>query len=423
MLLGSASYDTFRSTRMFSGLDGLRALSVIAVLWQHTSGNPGPSFFSRGAFGVEFFFAISGFLITTLLLRERDRNGRISLTGFYIRRTMRIFPLYYLVLLTYIVLTFGFKSDTAQGREFISNIPAFATYTSNWFVDLASGQGVTFYFAWSLATEEQFYLFWPPLLVAALLGASLIGGTKRSDNLAKRSASRRAAVWHAVLPLTMLTAGIVINQLSLAAANQVGGKSNAPLIVTILASLSLPILLGSSAAILLHRRRIYEAIAPVMSALWCAPLLAAATLASLAWDTPKQLTQVCMVLLVVSICVTERTLLHPVLRWGPLAYVGRISYGIYLLHMLCANALRPAFGERFSIPLFLATTVLVVGVAGTSFRWLETPLVQLARRLSNRVQKRRAARLEQHEQQSVSSTATHVNSLSERGTACMRQAS
>src|SRR5690606_25824375 len=93
------SYAAFQSTKTFGALDALRTFSVIAVIWHHTSGTPGPEFFQKGAFGVDFFFAISGFLITTLLLRERRRNGRISLRGFYIRRFFRIMPIYYLVLL------------------------------------------------------------------------------------------------------------------------------------------------------------------------------------------------------------------------------------------------------------------------------------------------------------------------------------
>lgn len=383
VLRGSARYDDFRSTRTFGALDGLRALSVIAVIWQHTSGNPGPEFFSKGGFGVEFFFAISGFLITTLLLRERDREGRISLRGFYARRTFRIMPLYYLVLAVYVVLTLGLRADTEEGRGFIANLPAFATYTSNWFVDLDSGDTVTFYFAWSLATEEQFYLFWPPFLVLCFIAAGSIG---------------RGAL---ALPLALLGSLVLIGQLAIA-------SSSDALAVTILASLSLPILLGSAAALLLHRRRVFEAVAPVLSAPWCAPLLAAVMLASLVWDTPKQLTQVSMVLLVASLCVTERTVLHPALRWRPLAHIGVVSYGIYLMHMLCANALRLVLPEHYGVALFAGTTLLVVAVASASHRWIETPLVAAGRRLSARLQERQAAKEARRKERGPAAGAVEV---------------
>lgn len=154
-------HERFRSTRFFASLDGLRCLSILAVIWHHTAGHSFDLALSRrGHHGVTLFFAISGFLITTLLLREKQRLGDISLRKFYMRRSLRIFPLYYTVLLIYIALVAAMERGTHAGREFWGNLPAYATYTSNWFVDL-KGERVIFYFAWSLATEEQFYLVWP----------------------------------------------------------------------------------------------------------------------------------------------------------------------------------------------------------------------------------------------------------------------
>ena len=162
-------FASFMSVRNFSALDGLRAVSVLAVIWSHASGVHDLALLNQGRRGVDFFFAISGFLITTLLLREHSRSGGISLRDFYFRRTLRIFPLYYAVLCLYCVLAFLTLSGKPKGAEFWNNLPAFLTYTSNWFVSADhAGDGVTFYFAWSLATEEQFYLFWPPLMVLAL---------------------------------------------------------------------------------------------------------------------------------------------------------------------------------------------------------------------------------------------------------------
>ena len=90
----------FVETRHFPALDGLRGLSILAVIWHHAVDPAG----IWGYFGVSLFFAISGFLITTLLLRERAATGRISLRNFYMRRTLRIFPLYYAVVALYVVV-------------------------------------------------------------------------------------------------------------------------------------------------------------------------------------------------------------------------------------------------------------------------------------------------------------------------------
>ena len=155
-------YKTFKGTIFFSSLDGLRCLSILAVIWHHTGRYVEAINLTRaGALGVDLFFAISGFLITTLLLRERERWGSISIRAFYIRRALRIFPLYYTVIILYVISVYALERNTPVGRQFFDNLPYFLTYTANWFVGL-DGR-VIFYFAWSLSTEEQFYLVWPTL--------------------------------------------------------------------------------------------------------------------------------------------------------------------------------------------------------------------------------------------------------------------
>ena len=181
-----ANFDRFVAIRRFGALDGLRAMSAIAVVWEHSMVTPIPSSTHKGLhgvhlgfMGVNLFFAISGFLITSLLLRERTGSGGISLRKFYARRALRIFPLYYALLLVHIVLVAAIRRHSPEGIRFFHALPAYATYTCNW---LAPGDHVPFAFAWSLATEEQFYLLWPPLLVATLT----IGGWKRSLAAARR---------------------------------------------------------------------------------------------------------------------------------------------------------------------------------------------------------------------------------------------
>jgi hypothetical protein len=176
------AHEEFLRTRIFPGLDGLRCLSIVLVVAYHVSGEH-TGFLGRGYLGVALFFAISGFLITSLLLREREAHGHISLARFYGRRSLRIFPLYYAVLTVYVMLTLIFERGVERS-EFFANLPAFLTYTSNWFVPLEPDKRIIFYFAWSLATEEQFYLMWPSvmrvghrwgavLFMTGLLGISL----------------------------------------------------------------------------------------------------------------------------------------------------------------------------------------------------------------------------------------------------------
>src|SRR5262245_42024739 len=92
-------YDEFRSRKTFASLDGIRCLSIVAVIWHHSVvGVPWLPGTERGFLGVDMFFVLSGFLIVTLLLRERDKTGAISMREFYARRALRIFPPYYALL-------------------------------------------------------------------------------------------------------------------------------------------------------------------------------------------------------------------------------------------------------------------------------------------------------------------------------------
>ncbi|OZE95094.1 acyltransferase [Rhodococcus sp. 15-2388-1-1a] len=140
--------------RYWPALDGLRALSIILVLTVHTHDPMWESF--NGALGVTLFFAISGFLITTLLLREEHRGGRISLSKFYIRRFFRIVPLYALALITFSLLVIGLGQGTGAGN-YLERLPLLATFNGEF-----AGSG-TFSHSWSLGIEEKFYLVWPAL--------------------------------------------------------------------------------------------------------------------------------------------------------------------------------------------------------------------------------------------------------------------
>jgi len=155
----STAYDQFRGVRFFGSLDGLRAASILGVIWFHTW--YGTTYFDalqripvlrEGFFGVDVFFAISGFLITTLLLREREKDGKISLRDFYVRRGLRIWPLYYAMLGLYVVLVLLVEHHTDRGRAFFHFLPSYLTYTYTWFGPGSGQPGAIFNFA-LLASE------------------------------------------------------------------------------------------------------------------------------------------------------------------------------------------------------------------------------------------------------------------------------
>src|SRR3954469_21292126 len=151
------------------GLDGLRAVAVLAVVAYHQDLAWAPG----GFLGVDIFFVLSGYLITGILRAEWDRRGRLDLHRFWIRRARRLLPA--LAVLVVAICAAATVLDRGQLHGLRADVAAAASYTSNWW-QLAADHS---YFArfsppsllqhlWSLAVEEQFYLVWPLLLALAL---------------------------------------------------------------------------------------------------------------------------------------------------------------------------------------------------------------------------------------------------------------
>lgn len=160
-------------------LDVLRFFAVLGVFLYHAL--PGSvtayqsqvwpdSLLNAGAFGVDLFFTLSGYLITSLLLRERDESGDINLKAFYARRTLRIWPLYYFAIgLTFLLthLPASVLSAPSFGNMFPPMLPGIYFFLAIFLFNFdfgsgaASGHYPVMYPLWSISVEEQFYLFWP----------------------------------------------------------------------------------------------------------------------------------------------------------------------------------------------------------------------------------------------------------------------
>ncbi|SHM51719.1 acyltransferase family protein [Mucilaginibacter sp. OK098] len=147
--------------KYLSGLDGLRAISITFVVLAHSLLGKAWDNYFPGSIGVDIFFVISGFLITTLLLKEKIRNGKVSLKKFYVRRILRIFPVAYLYLFCLLILTYIFHLDTTLRMFLIAGL-----YLRNFPIQ-QGGNWQTAHF-WSLAVEEQFYLLFPFILVRSI---------------------------------------------------------------------------------------------------------------------------------------------------------------------------------------------------------------------------------------------------------------
>ncbi|MFM8794986.1 MAG: acyltransferase family protein, partial [Acidimicrobiales bacterium] len=153
-------------------IEGLRAVAVLLVLLFH-AGVPG---LDGGYIGVDVFFVVSGFLITSLMIDERDGTGRISLSGFYSRRIRRILPMSSLVALATLAASWvwleplrirGLATDVLASAGFSSNL-VFASRGADYLTSTLPPSPLQHF--WSLAVEEQFYVVWPALVVLVCTG-------------------------------------------------------------------------------------------------------------------------------------------------------------------------------------------------------------------------------------------------------------
>lgn len=343
----------FRAARYFPGLDALRAVSILGVLWHHATPRPLAGVAGRGHLGVQLFFAISGFLITTLLLAERRRTGELAVVRFWQRRALRIFPLYYGVLGLFVVFAVCLPEATPERAHFFRSLPFYFSHTANWFVDARVSHPLLFGFAWSLSTEQQFYLVWPALL-----------------KWLKKPLAQ----------LSVLALLIAFDQL--VEARVFGTLPRTPFHVV--TSFSASIGLGALLAIGLDTRRGFALLS------WLGkPAAQLALLGLVAFGVaspPRRFLwfEASLSLLVASAALGGERGALPRLGQGPLGALGRKSYGVYLLHVPVLGALRrllPDLRDETWL-LFSLGACLTWGLAELSHHFFESRFLTLRPRPS-----------------------------------------
>lgn len=359
--MDSNKYTAFKNAKVFNSLDGLRFLSIMPVVWHHTPAREltNITLLKRGFLGVDLFFVISGFLIVTLLLRENEKTNYISLRKFYIRRSLRIFPLYYAVILFYAILYAVVFPGSENGRQYISEIWIYLTYTSNYFPVILS-------VVWSLATEEQFYLLWPTI-----------------EKFFKK-----------YIPYILVVV-LVINQLI---NFHVGGVLfteitgwHIPYDLAVMQATFTPILLGVTLAHMLNNPTTFVWMQKVVGYRIMPIIFLAILLLLCEYDAgdisglPRLSIQIIMMLLLASCVVNEKHYLTPILTNSVVMRIGAISYGIYLLHMLCIDVTIKSlhyFKVSNELIIFLFAACVSIAVAEISYRYYEVPFLRYKERFS-----------------------------------------
>lgn len=354
-------------------LDGVRGLAIILVLFWHYGGCTfdGP----RGSFpwlgnillrmtwsGVDLFFVLSGFLIAGILLDHRDTANYFRV--FYLRRACRIVPLYFCVALTFIAVSHTALADLPRFAWLFHNpMPdwSYATFTQNILMALRGTLGANAVDAtWSLAVEEQFYLFIPLLIYflprRALIG-TLVAAIVAAPILRWASSPVVAFVgtpWRSDSLLSGALLAVLVRSHGFVVAAQSRRRS---------LSWSLIVLVGGLAVLTIHP-----------------PLLQGGALTHL-W-----LAALCVCVLLMAFLDTE-PMITAALRTPVMVWFGQLSYGIYLLH-------KPALGAVFGIfrgtdpvvhnfndlGLALLALAITLLVAALSFRFLESPIIRFGHR-------------------------------------------
>jgi peptidoglycan/LPS O-acetylase OafA/YrhL len=352
-------------------LDGLRAISIATVVFGHMLGTRG--FFGRDLvtsdlanLGVRVFFVVSGFLITSLLLAEIEKTGRVSLRDFYVRRVFRIFPAFYAYLAVLAVAAL-LVPIPVRPRDLLFA----ATYTTNYVVDRSWYTG----HLWSLSVEEQFYLLWP---AALLLLPAATAAEKR------RKAAFTALAVILLAPFARAGTYVLLPDLRDLVDSAFHTVADAIAFGCLLACVHSAVRQGQGVAG-------FSTYVRFLGSRWFFVVPLAILVINRFAAHIGFFYAVGTSLLNLLIAVTvDRAVRFPdtwmgrVLNAGPLRYVGLISYSIYLWQQPFLNRASDAFPNRFPQNLVLATICALL-----SYYLVEQPMLRLREHRSARARRAR----------------------------------
>jgi peptidoglycan/LPS O-acetylase OafA/YrhL len=361
----------------FPGLNGLRFFAALAVAVSHVEllkqylGYPNaydrPAVYELGRLSVTFFFVLSGFLISYLLLAEKELTGTVSLRAFYLRRILRIWPLYYLlVALAFFVLPriapLAIPELTAAIPENLTlTLPLFAFFLPQLALSLAAP--VPFAEpAWSIGVEEQFYLLWPLVvkkfrrfgMVIAVVIIATIAARHAALALATANRADAAALrwWNAAISYLYFTRMECM---------AIGG-------------LGAWIVFRQKRALLffLSNRFVQVAVYALTAFLMITP--AGKPIFDYGWYS------VCFAVIIVNVATSPRSLIklsHPLFD-----FLGNISFSMYMFHEIAIRIVIASLGVRSSALLYSASLLLTIGIASASYLWFERPFLRLKKRFA-----------------------------------------
>ena len=356
---------TLRSERYIPAIDGLRAISVIAVLLYHLT----LPWWPGGFLGVDLFFVISGYVITRLILDSIERSSALDLRKFYRSRIRRLFP----ALIFMVVVTTLFVGVWAPEtvKRFVSDLPYLFTGLMNWALvareqDYFStiGRPPLLQHTWSLAVEIQFYLLWPLILLFVLR----FFGKKRIPAFALLFALASGTL--------LFLYSVKIDAESATSVSHVYFGSDTH---------SIGLFLGAALAVRWIPRNFSADIAKgakdFIDGFGVAAFLGLLSLFLFVDPNDPTLYRIAFPLTAIFGCMALMSLVHPASRLArqftraPMMWIGERSYGIYLWHWVVFQVTRPSVdlvGEDWA--LYALRILIVFALADISYRWIEVPV-------------------------------------------------
>lgn len=362
--------NSSNSTHYIKGLDGLRAVAVLMVLGYHLF----PSLFPGGYLGVDIFFVISGFLITSLLITERARTGSIRLRKFWARRVRRLLPALLAVISITCAIALFVRGDVLVGigRQILGAL----SFSNNW-IEIAAGANYfdstaahLFTNFWSLAVEEQFYVIWP-LAVIVLVGVPWFAQRSRLAIAVSCSIAIISAALMAVLFDTTNGTRVYYGTdthlfgLMIGAALAFWNRSKARQYA--LRRLNQPFWW------LAHKKRV-QVIGNLALVGLVALMLAMPDTSAVAYYGGLVFTSILAGVVIVA-TTSKRGALQQLFAWRPLVWTGVRSYGIYLWHwplLVLFGYMLPSSLDQWAV----STLVLAISFAcaAASYRFIEIPI-------------------------------------------------
>ena len=359
-------------------LDGIRAFAVTAVILYHAT----PGWTRGGYFGVDVFFVLSGYLITSLVLGEWQNTGRIATSAFWARRARRLLPALFLMLAVVSLVADGLPRVLGSPGLFGDTI-ATLTYVANWHLAAAHVN----YFAaaanpsplvptWSLAIEEQFYLIWP-LVLLVLLG--LVGGTRlrRRPPEAAGAGRRRLFTVMVVAAVAAAASALVMAVLTSAGAASADrayfGSDTRAQSILVGAALAAACLWWGPIRTARGRR--------LLSIVGVGGAVLVVAMWRLVTETSGLTFRGGFVLLGLGTAAVIACIVHlpdhrlsKVLSARPLPYFGRISYGMYLWYWPVLLVMTSDRTHLQGLPLLAVRLAAIVAIAAASFHLVESPI-------------------------------------------------